>query len=61
MCDFEPGPMKDCIYDKTVCAYSEKYVTSKYNKLVLDPSHEFSEDLVCEKKNQYVKKTQPGY
>lgn len=56
MCDFEPGPMKDCFYDEAVCAYSEKYVTSKYNKLVLDPSHQSPKDSVCEKKNQYVKK-----
>lgn len=50
MCDFEPGPMKGCISDEAVWAYSEKYVTSKYDKLVLDPSHQFPKDSVCEKK-----------
>lgn len=42
--------MKGCISDEAVWAYSEKYVTSKYDKLVLDPSHQFPKDSVCEKK-----------
>lgn len=50
MCDFEPGPKKDCFYDEAVWAYSEKFVTSKYDKLVLDPSHQSPKDSVCEKK-----------
>lgn len=63
MCDFEPGPMKDCFYDEAVCAYSEKYVTSKYNKLVLDPSHQSPKDSVCEKKKSVCEKkiNQPDY
>lgn len=44
--------MKGCIYDEAVCAYSEKYVTSKYDKLVLDPSHQSPKDSVCGKKKK---------